>query len=308
MSVNQNVTHLDAEGSVFFTRQLEYVKGKIIEEQLVPLTYAQFIPVSAEMPLGATNFTWRSYSGYGQARIISDYAKDFPRSEIAGKEQSITVKNLGASYAYTIMDIRRAQYGGVDLEYRKGVAARRAIEEKINSIAWKGDATFGIQGFLNYPGVVSFTPAGATAGDKLWSAKTADQIIDDLNAILAGVDVATNGIETPNTILIPKAQMTRIKNLRSGTNSDLTVYEWFIRNNPGITLEVCRELKGAGAGGTDMIVAYTKSSDKLEFQLPMALETLEMQKDGLEYIVPMMATVAGVVVYYPLSISQGSGV
>jgi hypothetical protein len=306
--MNQNVVHLDAEGSIYFTRQLEYVKGKIIEEQLVPLTYTQFIPVSGEMPLGATNFTWRSFSGYGQARIISDYAKDFPRSEIAGKEQTITVKNIGASYAYTIMDIRRAQYGGVDLEYRKGVSARRAIEEKINSIAWNGDATFGIQGFLNYPGVVSFTPAGADANAKKWATKTADQIVDDLNAILMAVDTATNGIESPNTILIPKAQMTRIKNLRSAPASDLTVYEWFIRNNPAIALEVCRDLKGAGAGATDMIVAYTKSSDKLEFQLPMALETLETEKKGLEYVVPMMATVAGVVVYFPLSMAQGVGV
>lgn len=303
----KDMVRLDADGSIFFTRQLEAISSRILEEPLEPLEYARFIPVSTEFPAGATNLTWREYKGYGQARMISDYAHDFPRSEVAGVEHTITQKPAGTSYGFSIMEIKRAQFAGVDLEARKARAAMRALEELIDRLAWNGDADYGIQGFLNYPGVNSFTPAGADANAKKWVNKTADQIIDDLNNLVLGVDVPTNGIERINTILLPKAQMNIIKNKRVSSVSDLTVYEWFKRNNPEISIEVLRSLKDAGGAGVDMIIGYDRSPEKLEFHLPVAMEMLEPEKKGLEYVVPMIAQIGGVTIYRPLSVIRGTG-
>lgn len=301
---------LDEAGGIYFTRQLEYIKSRAIEEKLVPLTYAQFIPVSGEMPLGATQFTFRTYKGYGLARMISDYAKDFPRVEIGATETTITAKDLGASYGYTISEIRRAQYAGVDLEARKASAVRRAIEQKINDIAWKGDSDYGLQGLIGYPGITEVTiPNTGSGSTKTWSTKTADQIIIDLNLIKNGVYITTNGIEMIDTILIPHAQMDLIKNTRMGSNTDTTVYEFFVRNNPGITLVGLREMDSAYNGvGSDTIYGYKRDSEHLEFQLPLAFEQFDAQQDGLEFKIPCMARVAGVVVYYPLSICWGQGI
>lgn len=306
--MNEDMLKLDEAGGIYFTKQLEYVKAKVLEEVLKPLTYAQFIPVNTEMPLGASNFTWRSYKAFGLARYISDYGKDIPRVGLGATENTITPKTIATSYGYTVMDIRRAQYAGVDLDTRLAKTARRTIEELINKSAWNGDATYNVQGLLNYPGTATYSVPGADANAKKWVNKTADQIIDDLNGVVASVDVATNGIEQVSIVLIPQAQMTLIRNKRSASASDLTVYEFWTRNNPGIALEVCRELKGAGSGGADKIIAYTRSSDKLEFILPSALEQHEPQKDFLEYVIPMTAVLCGVVAYAPLSICLAEGV
>jgi hypothetical protein len=306
--MNKDMLKLDEAGGLYFTRQLEYVKAKVIEEKLRENDYARFLPVSAEMPLGASNFTWRSYKGYGQARMISDYAKDFPRVELGASENTVTPKNVGASYAWTLMEIRRAQYANVDLETRKAMLARRVIDEKINALAWHGDANFNIQGFIKYPGTTEFTLSGTLPADKLWSGKTADEILGDLNGIKITPSNLTNGIERINTILIPPAQMDLIKNLRVGTASDTTVYEFFTRNNSGITLEETYALKGAGTGGTDMMIAYNKSPEQLTFELPMPFEQLDAQLDGLEWKVPCLATVVGCIVYYSLSIAWAEGI
>ena len=309
MSANKDMLHLDAAGSLFFKQQLDYVRTKIIEDKLLPNDYARFLPVSAEMPLGASNFTWRSYTGYGQARMIADYARDFPRVEIGASEQTVKPKEIGAAYGYSLMEIRRAQYAGVDLETRKASLVRRVIDEKINAIAWKGDAVHNIPGFIKYPGSLEYTvPATGTGTTKTWSTKTADQILVDLNGLLFSSFNATNGIEMANAILLPPTQMQLIKNLRSSTQSDTTVFEFFTRNNPGVMLESTFSLKGAGTGGTDVAIAYVKDSDHLTFELPMPFEQLEAERKALEYNVPCMATVVGVISYFPLAITFCQGI
>ena len=306
--MNKDMLKLDEAGGLYFTKQLEYVKARVIEEKLRENDYARFLPVSAEMPLGASNFTWRSYKGYGQARMISDYAKDFPRVELGATENTVKPKQIGASYAWTVMEIRRAQYAGVDLETRKASLARRVIDEKINSLAWAGDSNYNIQGFIKYPGTSEYTVSGALAADKLWSGKTADEILGDLNGIKIMPANLTNGIERVNTILIPPAQMDLIKNLRVGTTSDTTVYEFFTRNNSDVTLESTYSLKGAGTGGTDMMIAYVKDAEHLTFELPMPFEQMDAQLDGLEWKVPCMATIVGTLIFYPLSVAWAQGI
>jgi hypothetical protein len=194
------------------------------------------------------------------------------------------------------------------LESRLGVQARRTIEQKINDLAWNGDATYNIQGFLKYPGSNEYTVPGALPADKLWANKTADEILTDLNGLLFASYNATNGIEMADTILLPPAQLQLIKNKRLGTDSDVTVYEFFTRNNPMVTIDQTFSLKGAGTGGLDMAIAYTNDTEHLTFELPMAMETLEPKREALQYIVPMMATVVGVIVWYPLSVTWAQGI
>jgi hypothetical protein len=261
------------------------------------------------MPLGATNYIWREYKNFGQARMYSDYGTDIPRVDIGGTEHSIKVKDVTASFGYNIFEIRRAIYGGLPLEQKKARAARVAIERKLDKLAWNGDANYNIQGFIKYPGTTEVTiPNTGTGSTKTWSTKTADQILTDLGLIKNGVYFGTNGVEEINTILIPMAQMDLIKNMQKSTASDTTVYEYFVRNNPNITLEAIREVDGAGTGGTDMIIGYKKSPEILRFELPLAFEQFPPQLDGVEYRVVAHAQVVGCIVYYPLSIAYGEGI
>lgn len=305
----QNSYHLDDNETVFFKRQLEYVKSRTYDEKYKDLKAFDLFPISGEVPSGATEITWRSFKQYGLAKVIADYAHDFPRVDVFGEENTIKIKDLGDSYGYSIKEIRRAMLVGFELESRRAGVARRAIEEKMNTLALSGSTTDNINGFIDYPGITSYTvPNNAGGTSKTWANKTATEILTDLNGIVTAIVEGTSGKERPNVILLPIAQYDLIRNTRVGTYSDRTIYQFFTENNPNISIEWLNELDGAGSGSTDRFMAYSRDPNHLTLEIPMMFEQFEEEKKGMEYEIPCHAEFAGVIVYYPLAVAYGDGI
>ena len=136
----KNAARLDQGEQVFFEDQLTLVKARtydVIHKDLKALT---LLPVSTEQDDAAEHIEYRSYDQVGMAKIVSDYANDFPRVDTLGTKKSVQVHSLGDSYGYSIQEIRRAARANFNLDARRAMAARRGIEEKQDHIAWFGDA------------------------------------------------------------------------------------------------------------------------------------------------------------------------
>lgn len=301
---------LDANESAFFTRQLEHIKSRTYDTKYKNLKAKQLIPVSTEAHNGATQVTYRKYSGVGFAKIIANYASDFPRVDIYGEEVSAKVRSIGDSYGYNIKEIRSAQMAGINLEQRKSNMARRAIEEKADDVAWNGDSEYNLQGFIDYPGITEYTvPNDGTGSSKEWADKSPDQINRDMNGLANSVVDTTNGVEVPDTLLIPIAQYTLIASTRMTDGNDKTILTFFMENNPFIKMvDWVVELKEAGAGGTDRMMCYTRDEEHLTLEIPQMFEQFPPQQRGLEFEIPCQEETAGVLVYYPLSIAFGDGI
>jgi hypothetical protein len=302
---------LDAIATAFFQRQLEYIKSKTYDTKYKNLKAKQFLPVDSSAPSGTPTITWRSYSAAGHAKIISDYAHDFPRVDIYGVENTIKVHSIGDSYGYSIKEIRRAQIAGTNLNSRGADIAKRAIEEKIDDIAWNGDTKSNIQGFLDYPGISEYTvPVGAST-TTTWASKTPDEIILDMTGMINGVNVPTKGKENVNQILLPRTQYNQINNTRM-TDTNMTILMYFKNNNPGIAVDVLDLLDGAGdptgVDSDDRMMAYVKDPTNLTLELPQPFEQIEADKRGMEYVIPCHAEIGGVIVYYPSSVIFGDGI
>lgn len=302
--------NLDTVQSAFFKRQLEVIKGATYDEKLSDLKAFQLFPISSEAPAGATEITWRSFKGYGFAKFIADYAKDFPKVDIGGTELTRKIYDIGVAYGYSIREIQRAALAGLDLESRRAKAARRAIEEKMSSIALSGDTNHNIPGFISYPGITEYTvPATGTGVTKTWSTKTADQIIVDLYGILNTISEGTYGKERANTILLPLAQYDLIRQTRASAYSDKSIFTYFLENNPGVTIDWLKELDGAGASDTDRFMAYVKDPMHVTWEVPTMFEQLEEMREGpMAYSIPAVAQTAGVIVYYPAAVAFGDGI
>jgi hypothetical protein len=198
---------LDAGESVFFKRELEYIKARTYDTKQKVLKAISLFPVSGEAGPGATEITFRKYTGVGFAKVIADYASDFPRVDVYGEEVTRKVKGLGDSYGYSIEEIRASQMANKNLDQRRANAARRAQDELVDRIAWNGLVNYNIPGFINYPGISEYTvPNDGTGTTKTWSTKTADQILRDMNSLAAKVVEVTSGREIPDTILLPLQQ------------------------------------------------------------------------------------------------------
>jgi hypothetical protein len=274
------------------------------------------IPVSTNAGAGAESITYQQFDQLGIAKIIANYADDLPRADIKGKEFTSPIRSLGASYGYAIQEIRAAQFAGRNLEQRKANAARRAVEQKINNIGWFGDANSNLLGLINHPNITRVAaPNNLAATSTLWVNKSPDEILKDLNSLANGIVDLTNGVEMPNTIMMPIDQYTLIHSTARSANSDTTIAQYFLMNNPFINrIEWVNELKAAGVGvspivaGADIMIAYDNSPDKLTLEIPQPFEQFPAQERGLEFVIPVHARIGGVIVYYPLSIAVMEGI
>ena len=310
METKVDMFKLDGNESISFKRQLEHVMARSFDIKYRELKGLSLFPISNEAGPAATEITWRSWDKVGTAKMISDYATDFPRVDIYGTEQSIKNKGMGASYSYSIEEIRRAQMAGVPLEAKRAAMAREVIERKHDAIVWNGDTETGLKGFIAYPGISEYTvPATGTGTTKTWSTKTSDQILTDLNGIVDGIISATNGIETPDTMLMPLESYRLIAQKRLSDYTDKTVLQYFLENNPYINrIEWVVELNTAGAGSTKRFMVYKNDPMHLEYHMPLPFEMYEADKKGMEYQIPCYSKSVGMVIYYPASVAFGDGI
>lgn len=310
MPAKYDTFNLDAGESAFFKRELEMVKTQTYDVKFKQNKAFSLFPVSSEASPAVAEITWRQFTRVGMAKMVSDYAMDFPRVDIYGAEYSVKPKGLGAAYGYSIEEIRRAQMAGLPLETRRAEAARRAIEDKLNYIAFNGDTGTGLKGFIAYTGISEYTVAsGGTGNTKTWSTKTADQILDDMNGIVHGVVAATNGIEQPDTMLMPLEQYNLISTKRLGTDSDTTVMEYFLKTNRYIKrIEWLTELKTAGDSSTARMMVYVNDPMHLTLEVPLMFEQYEADKKGMSYEIPCYAKTAGMIIYYPASVAYADGI
>lgn len=306
---NHGVLRADAGESVFFARQLEYVRAKTYDVEYVALSAMALFPIDTSVPAGATRITWRQWDGVGVAKIIANYADDLPRVDVQALEMSTPVRSIGDSYGYDVQEIRSAQFAGVALDAKRASQARKAVDEAFNRYAWYGDAVSGLPGFLsnaNIPAVV--LQADGTGSSKLWSTKTPDQKIRDMNAVVNAVFTTTKGIHKATDLWMPLAQYTDIASTPRSANSDTTILDFFLTANPFIKQVIpVFELTGAGAAGADRMVAAENNIDNYQMNIVMPFMQHPPQPRNLYFEVPCEARFGGVTIERPLAFAYADG-
>lgn len=300
----------DANESAFFTRELEKIKAHTYDTIYKDNRAMLLLPVESDTPSGYNQITWRSFSNTGVAKVLSGYtAKDYPRVDVYGTENTVKIKVLGDSFGYNDREIKQSAITGVRLDARRAQAARECIDNLVNDLALTGDSTHNIQGFINYPGMSEYIVPNGAGLSPLWINKTPDEIVADLTGIVNGVMTPTNNKEIPDTIILPIEQFNILNDTRMTDGNDKTILTYFLSNNKFIkTIEWLTELKGAGAGGTDRMICYKKDANKVALQLPVPFEQMPPQRDGMENVIFCNAECAGVIMYYPLSACFADGI
>lgn len=300
--------HLDAAENLFLERQLEFVKAKQYERRYPEFKARRLIPVSHEVPSGAESIAYDEYDGVGMARLLASYADDLPRADAKANRIVSPIKGIGASYGYSLQEIRNAIMAGSNLQQRKASRAARAVEQVQDAVAAKGG--YGLAGLLSITNALEYTvPNGASPAATPWTGKTASEILKDMNGIAQYVVDQTSGVERPDTMVMPEEQFGLISVLRLDATLETTVLQWFLKNNPYIkAIEGWAQCKGAGDGTTDRLVVYRRDPDFLTLEIPQEFEQLAPEQRGLETIVACHARTGGVVCPLPLSVAYGDGI
>ena len=301
---------LDRAESVFFARETEHVMSRTYDAKPRMLKAFGLIPFNTEAGPGVSEITFRRYNSVGIAKIIADYAKDFPRVDVYGVEDSVKVKGIGNSYGYNIKEIRMSMRSGKRLDQRRAASARRAHDEKVNKMALISNPDEKTRGALDYPGMTETTlPADGTGGSKRWADKDVDQILRDIDILLDAVSIPTYGREEANTILLPMSAYRRLTHKQLGKDSMHTLLKYISENYPEITrIEWLNELSGIGVGGTDRIIVGTYDEEHLECHIPSPFEQFDPEQNGMEYSIACHSECAGTIMYYPMAFAYADGI
>lgn len=310
INTTNNPMRLDSNESVFFNRELAYVKAKSYDAKYAELKGLSLIPISTEAGAGVNEIIFHQYRGVGFAKVIADYAKDFPRVDIYGEEKAVKVKGIGDSYGYSIKEIRASQRTGKNLDQRRAITARRAHDEMMNRMALKSNVADGTFGLLDFPGITEVTlQADGTNSSKTWASKTPDQIVRDINDLVNAVMEPTSAREVPDTLLLPIAQYNDLASRRIGEAGEKTLMRYILDNSPYIKrIDWLSELKNFGAGGTNRALVGRFDEEHLTLEIPQPFEQFEAQQEGMEFTIPCHSECAGTIIYYPLAFAYADGI
>ena len=299
----------DANESMFFARQLEAIKAQTYDVKRANLNALQLMPVSTDVPEGATTITYRQYDTVGMAKVIANYANDLPRADVTGKEFTSNIRSIGNAFGYNTQEIRSAIFAGVNLPARKAMAATRAHQEKINALAFTGDADHGLPGLISNTNVPEVTLlADGTGSSKTFASKTADKIVRDVNALVNKIISQSKGVHRATEVWMPVEQYALIATTQNSTASDTTILQFLQQVHPGVTFRQVVELDGAGASGADRMYAVENSRDNWAIEIPMMMKMYSPQQKGLEFEVPVESRFGGVIIEYPLALAFCDGV
>lgn len=198
----------------------------------------------------------------------------------------------GMELGYTIPELLSAQQLGrpVDDQKYQGIKLKHNMD--IDEMVYIGDTALGKYGLVNNTSLV--TPSNVAAGvsgSRLWSSKTPDEILYDVNELLLAVWTASGYAICPSKLLLGPPSFAYLVSQKVSLAADKNILQYLkdnslcmAKNGKPLDIQPCKWLVGAGAGGTlgtsdghDRMVAYTQERNRVRFPL------VPLQRTPLEY-------------------------
>lgn len=303
--IGKKVKRLDAGETANLARALIYSRAQSIDVIYAKTGFRTTLPLNTSVPEGAETYAIPQYDLAGQAKLITNYADDLPRVNVAMTENTVKIKSYGTSYEYSIQDLARAAMAGNMLDSKRQLAAKQTIERTHDKIACIGDSTAGLGGFANNASVdtVSLAAAGtwatkaaASEGYKIYAdiQKLLQNIVDDTKGEFAATHIAmSSGMAflARTTVMSTTDSRTVLRALAdAGLTTDFLIWERLA-------------LADAGSDGP-RIVAFQRDPNVVEYIAPGGGFTEEApQMSNLAWVVNCHGRTAGTAIYQPKAVS-----
>lgn len=278
--------------------------------------FASLIPVDSSAPEWASGMITYLTDIVGKAEFISGMGKDMPLADVVRGQSDQNYELAGVGYEFSLEEVNVASMLGMPLTSLKGDAARETSMLMQYDLALIGNTRKGMQGLLNSTAVVSGLVAlNAGAASRLWSAKTSNEILGDVDDLLTGGYIASKTVELADTLLISPERMSYLnRRTVSDTNSE-TLLSFIKRTNiytmttgQQLTIRAVRWLSTLGAGATQRMVAYKRTPRTLAFHLPMPHRFLPVWQNGpMNFLVPGIFRTGGTEIRRPGAVRYADG-
>lgn len=301
----------------FLSNQLTYHEATVEEIEYPEVQYPDLIPVDFSAPEWTKTVSYTSTDKVGKADWFHADARDIRRADVDRKKFETSVEMAGIGYGYNLEELQQAQQAGVALTSEKAEAAREAYEYFVDEVALLGNSDKNFFGLIDYPGITTLLVANNGAGtSRTWRNKTADEILEDVNAPLTQIWAQTGKAGMANTIALPPEDFAYIATRRLTEQGSDTILDWLRTKNlytqrTRLELEIVPMLglETAGQGGSGRMIVYRKDPKVLKMHIPMRHKFIEPMRTGpMIYEVPGIFRLGGLDVKRPLYILYVDGI
>lgn len=295
----------------FLVQQATHIEAEVYKIRYPDLQYKQLIPIDTSANDWAKSVTFYSMDQTGAAAWFHHYATDMRFADVTRAQHEEAIHMAGIGYRYTLQELGFAQQmPGVQLTPERAEAAVRGSEEFVDAKAFTGDASKGWEGLINNSGVTRVDAANdGTGASRLWSTKTSDQIIRDVNDALTAVYTGSLTVEMADTVLLPIAALGILANKRI-ESTEGNALEWLKKYNvytqiTGRPLDIrgVLGLESAGTAGVGRMVLYRRDPSVLKMHMPMSHRFLPVWQTG-----PLIFDVPGIMRLGPVEIRRPASV
>ena len=303
----------------FLMKELERVDQKIYE----PLTgtdWPRDMPVitggGLTESIVAVDVTYGS-TGRDQNNLIFDATNDIPVIQADLSQSIARCFNFAEYLSFSVLEREKMRSVGRDPEAFLNKGIRLHCDKIIDQNVYTGFTRVSSTGLINNPRIMRVSsPATGTGNSSKWADKTADQILDDINTLIAGVwkvcDCSSDAL--PDHILVPVEQFGLLVTRKVSADSERSILTYVLENNltnqqgGHLVISPCKWLSGAGSNYADRMVCYINSPDKICFNLTQPLRRMDTEYAEMRIKIPYIAQFSEVRFLYPTTVRYLDGI
>lgn len=288
--------------NVTWNRDIDLREDVTIADEASSFTNSAFIAAGGSAnPLGKA---WISKD----ANILPGIALDI------GK----TIKPLhlwGMEMKWTLPELESARRLGRPIDSQKFEGLKLKHNMDTDEMVYIGDSTKQAPGMVNQTGVSRENVVNSSGGtpSPLWTNKTADEILADINALLSRVWQNSALAVAPTELRLPPLKFSYIASQKVSSFSDTTILE-FVRqkcissviNNTPLNIQPVKWLTGRGVGATDRMMAYTRKEEYIRFPM-VPLQRTPLEYRSLFQITTYFGRLGEVELVYPETVGYADG-
>lgn len=227
----------------------------------------------------------------------------------------------GLEIKFSILELESAAKAGRPIDEQKLAGLKLKHEMDTDEMVYVGDSSLNATGLVNHSLVtnVSNVPNGASASP-LWTSKTPDEILADVNALITSVWAASGWKVMPNKILLPPANFGYISTAKVSSAGNVSILKYVQENNVlkasgqgELEFQPAKWLIGAGSGGTlgttgtvDRMIGYTQQKDYVRYPKTM-LQKTPIQYDSIYHKTTYYCRLGALEMVYPETVGYRDG-
>lgn len=305
----------------YFINQLDKF-DPTLHEPLIDYKWGRDIKLRTDVSFAneSASFTRSAFAAVGTNKAtgkpwLSATQTALPNVSVNGERVVQPLRLLGHELSYSSVQLERSMLLGQPIDVAQFAALNKMYQMYTDEMVYIGDSELGVYGLLNSDLVTAASvTADGTGSSTLWSTKTPDQILRDVNDMIQTAWAASGYAVCPDKLLLPPAQFAYISSQKVSTAGNVSILTYLEDNSISLRvngrkldIQAVKWLTGRGADGADRMICYTNDDQRVRFPLvPIRRETPYFK--GIHYNAPYIWAFGQVEFIYPETVLYRDGI